>query len=85
MGLRSISIENCTRRPTSCIDALKNVPVPIISINSDNEPTNVEAFKKYATSYKLKTISDTGHVLMWDQTEEFNRLLEESIQELFEQ
>lgn len=69
----------------SCIDAIKSVEVPIISINSDAQPTNVEAFNKYATSYNLKTISDSGHVLMWDQTEEFNRLLEESIQELFEQ
>ena len=67
----------------SCIDAFKNVSVPVISINSDSQPTNVAAFNKYLKSYQLKTITDTGHVIMWDQTEEFNRLLEESIQEFF--
>lgn len=68
----------------SCIEAIKNISVPIISINSDAVPTNVEAFEKYARSYQLKTVSDTGHVIMWDQTDEFNQLLEESIQEIFE-
>lgn len=68
----------------SCIEAIKGISVPIISINSDAVPTNVEAFEKYAHSYQLKTVSDTGHVIMWDQTDEFNQLLEESIQEIFE-
>jgi pimeloyl-ACP methyl ester carboxylesterase len=64
-----------------CIESLKKVRVPIISINSDMEPTNVEAFKKYIPSYQLKIIPDVAHLVMWDNPEEFNRLLEESIQE----
>jgi pimeloyl-ACP methyl ester carboxylesterase len=64
-----------------CIESLKKVQVPIISISSDMEPTNVEAFKKYVPSYQLKIISDVAHLVMWDNPEEFNRLLEESIQE----
>ncbi|UCC78436.1 MAG: alpha/beta hydrolase [Candidatus Zixiibacteriota bacterium] len=64
-----------------CIEALKQIQVPIISISSDTPPTNVEAFEKYVSSYKLKVIPDVGHVVMWDNPEEFNRLLEESIQE----
>jgi pimeloyl-ACP methyl ester carboxylesterase len=43
--------------------------------------TNVEAFRKYVPSFKVKIIPDTGHILMWDATEEFNRLLEQCIQE----
>ena len=61
-------------------EVLKKTKVPLISINSDNEPTNINGFKKYIPDYQAKIVSDVGHVIMWDNTEEFNRLLEESIQ-----
>jgi pimeloyl-ACP methyl ester carboxylesterase len=64
-----------------CIESLKKIQAPIISINSDLEPTNVEAFRKCVPSFKVKIIPDVGHLVMWDAPEEFNRLLEESIQE----
>jgi pimeloyl-ACP methyl ester carboxylesterase len=64
-----------------CIDALKQVQVPVISISSDTPPTNVEAFEKYLSAYKLRIIPGVGHLVMWDNPDEFNRLLEESIQE----
>ena len=64
-----------------CIESLKKIQAPITSINSDQEPTNVEAFRKYVPSFKVKIIPDVGHLVMWDAPEEFNRLLEESIQE----
>jgi pimeloyl-ACP methyl ester carboxylesterase len=67
------------------IESLKKVRVPITSINSDMEPTNVEAFKKYVPSYELKIIPDVAHLVMWDNPEEFNRLLEESVQEFVNQ
>ena len=65
----------------NCIELLKKIQAPIISINSDQKPTNVEAFRKYVPSFKVKIIPDVGHLVMWDAPEEFNRLLEESIQE----
>lgn len=64
-----------------CIETLKNVNVPVIAINSDNEPTNVEAFRKYVPSFRAKIMTDVGHVLFWDNPDEFNRLLTESIKE----
>ena len=64
------------------IESLKKIQVPITSINSDMEPTNVEAFKKYVPSIQVKIVPDAAHLVMWDNPEEFNRLLEESIQEL---
>jgi len=54
---------------------------PVISINAAQTPTKIEAFKKYVPSYKAKIIEDSGHVVMWDAPDEFNRLLEESIHE----
>jgi pimeloyl-ACP methyl ester carboxylesterase len=41
----------------------------------------MEAFRKYVPSFKANIITGSGHVIMWDAPDEFNRLLEESIQE----
>ena len=64
-----------------CTQSIKVVEAPIVAINSDLEPTNVEAFRKYAPTFNAKIVKDVGHLIMWDNSEEFNRLLEESIQE----
>jgi pimeloyl-ACP methyl ester carboxylesterase len=64
-----------------CAESLAKIQAPIIAINSEQKPTNVEAFRKYVPSFKAKIIPDVGHIVMWDAPEEFNRLLEESIQE----
>ena len=61
--------------------SLKKCQVPIIAINSDMHPTNVEAFRKYVPSFRAKIVPDVGHLIMWDAPEEFNHLLEESIRE----
>ena len=64
-----------------CTYSIKDVKVPIIAINSEIRPTNVEAFRRYAPGFKAKIVKDVGHLIMWDNPEEFNRLLEESLQE----
>ena len=64
-----------------CTNSIQAVKAPIIAINSDMQPTNVDAFRKYVPSFKAKIVEDVGHLIMWDNPEEFNRLLEESIQE----
>jgi len=61
--------------------SLQRCQVPIIAINSDMQPTNVDAFKKLVPSFQAKIVPDVGHLIMWDAEEEFNRLLEESIKE----
>lgn len=40
--------------------------------------------KKYAPNFKANIVKDVGHVIMWDNPSEFNRLLEKSIQEFSE-
>jgi pimeloyl-ACP methyl ester carboxylesterase len=64
-----------------CISSLEKLKTPVISINSEMRPTNTEAFRKYVPSFKANIITGSGHVIMWDAPDEFNRLLEESIQE----
>lgn len=68
-------------RNDHCTNSIQALKAPIIAINSDMQPTNVEAFKKYAPTFKAKIVKDVGHIIMWDNTKEFNQLLEESIQE----
>jgi pimeloyl-ACP methyl ester carboxylesterase len=64
-----------------CTLTLKKIQAPVTAINSDSEPTNVEAFRKYVPSFKAKIIPGVGHVVFWDAPDEFNKLLEESIQD----
>ena len=61
--------------------ALQQLKVPVTAIYSDLEPTNIEASKKLIPGFQAKIMTDVGHLLFWDKPEEFNRLLEETIQE----
>lgn len=61
--------------------SLIEIHSPVISINSNSEPTNIEAFRKYIPSFKVHVMSDVGHLVFWDAPGEFNNLLEQSIQE----
>jgi len=63
------------------IKVLKEVQAPIVCINSDKYPTNAEANQQYAPSFKAVIMSGVGHFNMIEDPEEFNRLLEETIQE----
>ncbi len=56
--------------------------VPVIAINAAFRPTKVDVFRKYVPSFRARIISNSGHLVMWDSPEEFNRLLEEGIEEL---
>ncbi len=64
-----------------CINSIKAVKVPIIAIYSEIQPADVEAFRRYVPGFQANIIKDAGHLVMWDNPDEFNRLLEESIQE----
>ena len=68
-----------------CTKSLSKIKVPVVSINSDMRPTDIDAFRKYVPGYKAHIIHDSGHVVMWDATDEFNKLLKESIQEFIDE
>ena len=65
-----------------CIESISQLEVPIIAINSELQPTEIGAFRKYVPSFQAKIVPNAGHLVMWDAPGEFNRLLEDSIQEL---
>lgn len=65
-----------------CVNALAQIQVPVIAINSEIEPTDVDALRSLLPSIEVKILPDAAHALMLDAPEDFNRLLEESVDEL---
>jgi pimeloyl-ACP methyl ester carboxylesterase len=60
----------------------KLVDVPVRAINSDASPTNLENNQKYFKNYNYKIITGTGHYPMLEKPNEFNKILNEIIEEL---
>jgi len=81
-GWREMLLENIRWSNEDCIGALEAVDVPLLAINGALMPTAVDLFQKYVPSYEAKILSGTGHVMMWEVTEDFNIALEESIQKI---
>lgn len=61
--------------------ALQQVRAPIRCINSDRNPTDVEAGRRYASSFEVALMSGVGHFVMLEDPETFNRLLDEAVAE----
>jgi len=81
IGWRESLAGNIKWQNENCTKSIKDVKAPIIAINSDLRFTNVDAFRRYVPGFNAKIVKDVGHLIMWDNSEEFNRLLEETIQE----
>jgi len=64
------------------INIFKDVKVPVICINADLWPTNIEANQRYMMSFDVKIMKGAGHFLMLERPEEFNRLMDSSIKEI---
>jgi len=63
-------------------DMLKEVRLPIRSINSDMWPTDLESNRKHAASFELKLMPGIGHFVQLEDPATFNRLLQETLDEL---
>ncbi len=79
-GWRDILHENFRWQNEDCIPALEAVEVPLLTINPMHSMAEIGIFTKYVPSFEARYLAGTGHVMMWDVTEDFNRTLEESIQ-----
>lgn len=60
----------------------KQVQIPVIAINSDASPTNLEGNRKYLKDYDYVTIAEVGHYPMLEKPEEFNLILDKVLQKL---
>ncbi len=83
IGWKEIGREFATWRwrPNNLIGLLKEIQTPMICINSDRQATEVEIARKYVPLFDAKIMEGVGHSVMVEDPEEFNRLLEEVIQE----
>lgn len=61
--------------------ALKQVQVPVRCINSDMYTSDVEAGRRYASSFEAVDMSGVGHFVMIEDPETFNRLLDQAVAE----
>lgn len=58
---------------------LKEISVPVVSINARLWPTEVEENRKYISNYTLFYIEGAGHFPMLEKPEEFNELLKKAL------
>ena len=76
------SLERCYHyNSNDLIPALKEVKVPIRCINADAIPTNVEAARRYASSFDVIIMEGVGHEMQTADPERFNQLLERILSE----
>ena len=58
---------------------IKDLKVPLKSVNADLWPTNVEGNKKLVLSYEMALMKGRGHFIMLEDPSQFNALLEQMI------
>lgn len=63
-------------------DIAKMLEIPARAINSDSSPTNIANNQKYFENFNYKIISGTGHYPMLEKPNEFNKLLDEILEEI---
>jgi len=62
------------------LPTLEAIDVPIEAINSDQMPTNIEAFRKYVPSFEVGIMPGVGHLgVIWEKLELFDDLLVEAV------
>lgn len=81
-GWRDMLLENIRWSNEDCIGTLEALDIPLLAINTAHVPTELATFQKYVPSFEATILSGTGHVMMWEVTEDFNQALEKSIQKI---
>jgi pimeloyl-ACP methyl ester carboxylesterase len=59
-----------------------SIAVPVIAVNGDLWPVNVEANRRHMRSFEVVTLKDSDHFLMLDRPHLFNQALAEAIHRL---
>lgn len=69
-----IEFANDRQRPL-----MKQVKVPFVCINAKRDPAKAAAGKKHAPQFEIVILPESGHFLMMEHPEEFNKLLAETL------
>ena len=62
--------------------AAEQLKIPVRAINSDLQPTDVEANRRHFRDYAMREISGVGHYPMLEAPERFNTALSETLKDL---
>lgn len=71
------ALEHAVGNSGPILAALSQLTLPVVAINPDDRPTDVEALRRHDVRAVL--MPGVGHFLMMEDPETFNRLLEEAI------
>jgi pimeloyl-ACP methyl ester carboxylesterase len=86
-----ISDELASANPLMAVDSFKEYlrydsskafqqqNIPVILINSDKHPTNIDALKRHIKKVDLEIMKNTGHFFIMEQPDILNKLLEEML------
>lgn len=75
-AMREMMGQYITGEAAKVFDALR---IPVISVNGDLWPVDVEANRRHMLSYEAIILKKADHFLMMDRPDEFNRALEGAI------
>jgi len=64
------------------IKAAQGIKVPVISINCEKFPVEIDKNMQLVKNFEVKIIHNVGHFVMMEDPAKFNELLQESIDEL---
>ena len=70
-------IEHAVTNDEAILAALPALPAPVVAINPDYRPNDVEALRRHGVRTVL--VPGVGHFLMLEDPEGFNRLLGETV------
>jgi len=82
VGISALEEYTGTIADKKMISVFKEVKAPVICINADLWPTNIEANRRYMQSFDVKIMKGAGHFLMLERPDELNKLLDISIKEI---
>jgi len=64
---------------TRTAERLKALPVPLMCVNADQQPTLVEPIRALVPGFQLRVLPGSGHFLMREKPEAFDALLAETV------
>lgn len=72
-------LEHAVSNDSLILAGLRELTAPIVAINPDDQPTDIEALRRHGV--KTVLMSGVGHFLMMEDPDTFNRLLGETVEE----
>jgi pimeloyl-ACP methyl ester carboxylesterase len=62
----------------------KEISIPIIAVNGDMWPTNLEANRRHMSFFEAIVVKNSDHFLMMNRSDEFNKALKQAIKSIVE-